>query len=373
MISLSGGAMSRLHSQACKVITQSHDDAFNEIIARSIRPNQWENIYTAHLCRVMHQVARSWKAELAKAVPGLGLSMATVFTHQTPYVKWAAGANRKRCELADVLLVFVDRSSGVPQAVAALVQAKLSTTGGVSLSSTSERKQFDLLSTRPIFDVDAVGAPTQIDLKNLAPDTALLYGLTGPRTAHLPSGYSGVHHWLTADNLVSSAGSYTVTGKDCLAYVLTGMLVGNFGWKLNLPAKGGDWTSIASQTPRDDWSTLINYLLHETFKKPVSAAYISSMGRSSRGQEDLLYCTATNSTGQPMFFLGYELSNSIVGQNFSEGLNSDLGNWQPSSIESVSVADGGNSENGGDLLEAGDSSEGGPISAILFEIGAANE
>lgn len=71
MITLTSGEMSKLHLHACNAIAQSHDDALREIANKSIRRNQWENIFTAHLCRVMYQVARAWKTELTTSYPGL--------------------------------------------------------------------------------------------------------------------------------------------------------------------------------------------------------------------------------------------------------------------------------------------------------------
>ncbi len=367
---LSGSDMSQLHALACNAITQSHAKAFSEITAKKLSPTQWETIFVAHLCRAMVNVAHRWKNVFTKAAPGLGLSMATVFTHQTPYVKWVNGAIRRRCELADVLLVVIDRTSSTPKGVAVLVQAKNSTAGSVTLSSRSEKNQFDLLSTRPKFDVDAALAPTKIDLSHLSPDSALVYGLTSSSSTHLPSRHSGVHHWLTTDGLSGSAGTYKVTGEDCLAYLLTGMLPGKFGWEFDLPPKGNGWKTIDAASPRDDWSTLINYLLEATFAKPLTATHSASMGRSSRGQEDVLYLTAKNSSGRPMFFLGYEMTNSMAMQYFSQGGVAETSNWQPGSLDNeTSISGSGNSTDDGDKSVTGEPPEGGPISAILFEIG----
>jgi hypothetical protein len=296
--------------------------------------------------------------------------MASVFTHQSPYVKWGSGTTRKRCELADLLLAVIDRTSSSAGGVAVLVQAKLSTTGSVTLSTKSEKTQFDLLSTRPVFDVDSKAAPTQIDLGHRAPNSALIYGLTGPSSTSLPSRFPGLHHWLTSDDLLWSPGTPTVASKDCLAYLLAGMLRGKFGWRFDLPPMGGSWRSIAAAAPLDDWSILINYLLEETFAKPLSATYGSSMGRPSRGQDDVLYFTAKNSVGQPNFFLGYELFNSMAMKCFVRDIEADNGDWQLGDLdEAVSFSGGGDSTGGGERPATDDPSAGGPISAILFEVG----
>ena len=259
-IRLSSRVASRLHGLACDEISRSHVDALNEITSKRINASQWEAKFVAHLCRAMADVAKAWGGELAAAKAGVGVSMATVFTHQSPYVKWKSGTINKRCELADVLLAIIDRTASTPTGVAMLVQAKLSSTLSVTLSSRSEKNQFDLFSTRPTFDLDSALAPKGIDLRGLSPDSALMYGLTGPSASALPSNFSWPHFWLTADDLHCSAGTYAVSGEDCLAFTLVGMLLGNFGWDFTLPPMGSDWRKFAAARPRDDWSTLINYL-----------------------------------------------------------------------------------------------------------------
>lgn len=369
-IRVSSRVASRLHAVACDEITRSHVDALNEITAKKINASQWEAKFVAHLCRAMADVAKAWGGELAAAKTGLGLSMATVFTHQSPYVKWTSGSASRRCELADVLLAIIDRTASVPTGVATLIQAKLSTTGGVTLSSKSEKNQFDLFSTRPKFDLDAALAPKGIDLNGLSPDSALMYGLTGPSAAALPSSFSWPHFWLTADDLHRSAGTYAVSGEDCLAFTLVGMLLGNFGWDFALPPKGSDWRKLAAASPRDDWSTLINYLLAQTFAKPLSASQRASIGRLSRGQEDVVHLASTNSVGQRMFFIGHGMADSTTAQYFGSGVENDNDDWQVVSPDGGPAFDGGGgSGEGGEQVIADEPPEGGPLSAILFEVG----
>ncbi len=363
----------QLHTIACDEITQSHDDAYRDIAANTIRPSQWETIFTAHLCRVMPNIARKWKTNLSKAQPGLGLSMATVFTHQTPYVTWNLGSSKKRCELADILFAVIDRTLTTPKGRAVLVQAKLTSTGTVTLSNKSEKTQFELLSGRPVFDVDAatVPAPTRIDLSRYFPDTALTYGLTSPNSSPIPNpkAFSLVHQWFNSYGLFGTTNSYSVQHEHCLAYLLVGMLLGNFGWEFDLPPSGQDWQAIAALSPRDDWSTLINYLLEETFTKALSGKQRAAMGRSDRGQEDTLHLKATNSLGLPMFFSGYEISESMVGQFplRKEDIGTDF--WQPNPDGVLSVSGNGNSTDNREPSESGESPEGGPISAVLIEFG----
>ena len=111
----------------------------------------------------MKDVAAAWRPALQTSHPGLQLNLSCVFTHQTPYVNWAnshAGFPRHRCELADLLIVFLDKKAAQPGGIATLIQAKQSDTGSVSLTNKSEKLQFDLLSSRPIFNVEGKAAPS---------------------------------------------------------------------------------------------------------------------------------------------------------------------------------------------------------------------
>lgn len=370
MIWLPGYVASRLHSLACDEITQSHNVALNEIITKKVNKSQWEARFVAHLCRAMSGVATAWGKELAAAKTGFGLKMATVFTHQSPCVKWKSATTNERCELADVLLAIIDCTAGVPKGVAMLVQAKLSANGSITLSSKSERTQFDLFSTRPVFDVDTLPAPKGIDLGHLTPDSSLIYGLTGPSAVPLPNSFSWPHYWLIADHLGLAAGSYAATGKDCLVYKLVGMLLGSSGWQFKLPPKGSDWRYFEGVNQRDDWATLINYLLEQTFAKPLSVAQSISMGRPFRGQEDVVHLATTNTLGQRMFFIGHGMADSTTVRYFGGGRETDTDDWQvvnPS--EGPAFDGGGGSADGGEQLVADEPPEGGPVSVILFEVG----
>lgn len=369
-IRFKGRIASRLHEVACNEIAGSHVDALNEITTGRLPSSQHESKFVAHLCRAMAGVAKAWKNELSVASTGHSLSMATVFTHQSPYVKWNAGTAIKRCELADILFARIDRTSNNPKGVAMLVQAKVSTSSSVTLSSRSEKNQFDLFSARPNFDVDAPLATRGINLRGLSPDAALMYGLTGPTAAALPNHFAWPHHWLTANDLGRSAGTYAVTGEDCLAYTLVGMLMGNVGWDFVLPPVGGGWRSLASANPRDDWATLINYLLAQTFTKPLSIAQRISMGRLQRGQEDVVQLATTNHVGQQMFFIGHDLTDSTTMQYFAGDGATDTNDWQVKSPNDGPAPGGdGGSIDVGEQFLADEPPEGGPVSAILFEVG----
>lgn len=369
---LSSSCTSNLHSLACDEITQSHAAALKEIASKNVNIGQWEAKFVAHLCRAMGEIAKAWQKELIAAQAGVQINMATVFTHQSPYVKWKDGATTKKCELADVMLAIIDRTAGVQKGFAVLVQAKLSTTRSVSLTNFSEQKQFDLFSARPVFDFFNTGAPKGIDLSNLTPDSALMYALTSSTKAPLPSSFPYPHFWLTAQDLRSSIGSYKVSvdDADCLAFKLVSMLFGNTGWEFAVPPKGSDWRNMAAASPRDDWSTLINYLLAQTFAKPVSIAQRAAIGRISRGQEDVVHLASTNSAGQRMFFIGHGMADSTAAQYFSGDFENDTDDWRIVSPDDGPAFDGGGgSGEGGEQVVADEPPEGGPLSAILFEVG----
>ncbi len=368
-ISLGSQIARRLYSLACDEINLSHDEALKEINAKTVPSSQWEARFVAHLCKAMSGVAKAWGSELRAAKIGVAFNLATIFTHQSPYVKWKSGVTEKRCELADLMLALIDRRSNVQKGAAMLIQAKLSANGKVTLSSKSEQNQFDLFSVRPPFDVDAGAAPKAVDLGRLASDSAMVYGLTGPSAAQLPSSFSWPQHWVTSDDLKSSAGVYEVTGHHVLAYNLVGMLWSGFGWTFDLPPKGGDWRHFASGIARDDWSMLINYLLAQTFSKPLSAALRVSMGRLGRGLEDVVHLARTNPGGQRMFCITHGLADSPIVQYFGGERETDIADWRiVDSNDALSIDGGGDSSDGDPQRISNDAPEGGPISAILFDV-----
>lgn len=117
-------------------------------------------------------------------------------------------------------------------------------------------------------------------------------------------------------------------------------------------------------------STLVNYLLAQTFAKPLSASLRASIGRLSRGQEDIVHLASTNSVGQRMFFIGHGMADSTSAQHFGSGVENDNDDWQVVSPDEGPAFDGGGgSGEGGEQVIANEPPEGGPLSAILFEVG----
>jgi len=85
---------------------------------------------------------------------GLGLDLVGVFCHGAPLVEFTyARRERRRCELADLLLVVDINSAGSFTRRAVLIQAKMARAAGrVSLSGASSLVQLDLYQHWPKFD-----------------------------------------------------------------------------------------------------------------------------------------------------------------------------------------------------------------------------
>ena len=71
-----------------------------------------------------------------------------------------------------------------------------------------------------------------------------------------------------------------------------------------------------------------------------------------------------------MFFIGHGIADSTTAQFFGCGLDNDNDDWQVVSPDDGPAFDGGgDSTDGGEQLVADEPPEGGPLSAILFEVG----
>jgi hypothetical protein len=301
MLSLTGADASKLSSDACHEIGRFHDKAWSRVQGWSLkRRAQWEPCFVAHLCASMGDVARRWRHTLRTSHPGLQLTLSAVFTHQSPYVTWTSKSGQKRCELADLLVAFIDRTAAQPRGIATVIQAKQSDSGSVKLTTFSERKQFELLSEKPTFDVDAKAGPRSVDLSRIAPDVALLYGLTPPDSPQ-PAPLWPPDRWHTADGLASIRGTYAVMASDCLATTLVQIVRGKRGWSFDLPPGGADWRHFTSTSTRDDWAILVNYLLQRSFTKRVKAL-MDAGSSGDRRKEHQMYFRATSSRGKPMLF-----------------------------------------------------------------------
>ena len=298
MIKLTSIQASAFVSDACTQIKNSHDDAWNDITTAGLKRAQYEAQFVARLCTGARNIATSWRPRIRRINSSLRLSFASVFTHQSPYVKWSTA---HRCELADLLIAIIDRTTAPEMGMAVLIQAKQSDISSTHLASHSEKEQFDLLRGRPTFDVDAKIAPSGVDLMSYRPDNALMYGLAPPDAMPVKSSAWSSHRWETADGLGSIPLPYHITASACLADGLVEQLQKKRGWSFELPPAKKDWKHFTSGANLDHWSALINYLLQVTFAKPLNQLKSSAGSPPDRGLDEPLYLIGRTPKGKITF------------------------------------------------------------------------
>jgi hypothetical protein len=365
-----------LQKDACAEIQRWHDIGWHKIwppgaAKETVGRSQWEAYLAAHLCSSMVDVAAKWRPVVHAHNPSLRLSVSSVFTHQTPMVVWPPSgyARLGRCELADLLVCFIDRTR-IPQAGSAiLIQAKQSDTTSVKLSAPNERKQFELLSVRPPFRIDRkVGlAPQSVDLGPIASDTALMYGLNEP-DSNPPSGHFRACRWQTADGLGSVKGVYAVTSTTCMAQTLVDLVHGRVGWDFELPPNGANWSHFTAPAYKDDWSTLVNYLLEDTFLRRTK--YVSLVGANARGfrGNDQMMCIVHMDGDEKFYHVFAGVDDAITGPAPLDWLA-----HTETHAHTVAYWDGPRSAEfwpppSNRSTRADGEPEDGPISAIVFEV-----
>jgi hypothetical protein len=225
MLALTTAQVNLFVSDACFAIEKSHNDAWADIKSKAVPRPQWEPRFVAFFCAAMRDVANAWRSRIRAINPRLMLSVSTVFTHQSPYVRWASG----RCELADLLVAFVDKTSTPASAYAVLVQAKQGDVNPLKLLSKSEKDQFHLLSKRPKFSVDASSAPTNVLLptSKSGNDKALLYGVNPPKSLTANPPPWSRDRWKTDGDLATAPVPNQVSPGVCLAETLVEQIQGN--------------------------------------------------------------------------------------------------------------------------------------------------
>lgn len=287
---LPGIPRSPFAKSARRVIDAEHNVGFARIWPPSAPPPglpraQWEPFLVSRLCAAMPDVAASWRPRLKAIDPSLTLDVTTVFTHQTPMVRWTTTKHGTHdilgdtCELADILICFIDRRRIPNLGNAILVQAKQADGLRVKLKK-DEKAQFDLLSARPVFDGVAKGSPQNVNLQAYTPDVGLLYGLNQPDIDPPLLPLRATNRWSTSRGLSSRVGLYTVNAPYGLGKTLVDLIQGRVGWEFELPPANQVWSYFASPHHRHDWSMLVNYLIEVTWNgKPK---LVTPRGKSSR-------------------------------------------------------------------------------------------
>jgi hypothetical protein len=242
----------------------------------------------------------------------------------------------------------------------------------VTLRNRSEKTQFDLLSRRPVFDVDQTVAPTSVDLSGRWPDVALTYGLAPPASHPGPTPVWANHRWTIGNNLAQLASAYSVTASSCIADTLVDSLMGRCGWVFDLPPPGKSWMHFSGPQLRDDWSLIINFLIETTFAKPL-ASLQSAIGGGTRGSDHPMYLQGRNPNGETVFLMTTPLESPQFAHrplNWVPVSDALAGDWFPvSNSPLLELRSNGRGDGGGGRDDApGPPRENGPISAVVFEL-----
>lgn len=367
MTRITNNLASVLRRHAYRATETAYTAGQNGIANKSIAPSLYEAFHVAQLCASIHKMAFDWRQELNLAMPNVGLSLSSVFTHQRPYVKWPnRSSTDPRCELADLLLVVIDRTGSHAINHAVLVQAKLSEFGYEILKDAGEQRQFDLFSQRPVFDLVRKDCPSQVNLKQYSPDSALMYGLATEYSCNHAGRHRGFpksETWFVADDL-SRVKNYQIDKSAYLASVLVGLVQGSYGWSFELSPSGKNWQHYEGMKHRDDWSMLINFLLEETFNRPINRALQATLGQQARGQDSPLFLVNGTNAMKPSFFVSSGLSQSSFTSQFKVSGAEESG-WVEGDLEGF-FGGGGNWSR--DANSEVDDSDGGSISSIVIEL-----
>lgn len=241
-----------------------------------------EVIMVSQFCLSMIDAARSWNTELQRLGKPYALTVSTVFTHQRPYVRFASPTAKPSCELADMLVVVVDRTTTAPSGTALLLQAKLSDDHHVTLRNDSEKKQFELFEQHPSFNMRA-GGPQGVVISQATARAGLRYGITG--AAYLGRGSVYInqrrwrpHAWYNSSPIAGVGLAYRVDARECIAHMLVDMLTMQAGGAF-VP------NHVINTAAPSTWDDVINYLLQVTFNQTLNTMNPANAGRPIRGAE----------------------------------------------------------------------------------------
>jgi hypothetical protein len=196
-------------------------------------------------------IATAWSPLLRPH--GLVASLHGVFCHGSPQVTFsdASGATR-RCELADLLIVADDCTTGsISDRRAVLVQAKRFSKGKKISTSGTAAHQLDLYTRWPSFNFTSAAYNA----------TARNFGKSGPGSMGESGRYGGIDLSplpVVWEHIAPAASSMSAGAGTQLAEFLSDMLIGS-------PAFGRAATSGGV----DDWSSTVDELLSVTAAQTV--------------------------------------------------------------------------------------------------------
>jgi hypothetical protein len=207
-------------------------------------------------------VARAWEPHLRTLA--LTFNLSGVFCHGAPQVRFASG----RCELADLLVVIDRHDTGALVRRATLIQAKMARAAHrVSLSGRSSIKQLGLYQRWPSFTF--VDASYGTDTYTLSGSRHGEAGTFGVIDRHLRDPATDPPLWTQH---LPEPEPEEIDGQPELGTFLTHMLDGR-----------ADSGRQAPQSPKDDWSKVVDLLLSETYAKTFAHKPTLGPQRPPRG------------------------------------------------------------------------------------------
>lgn len=203
------------------------------------RPTGEVGFVAAIVLGAVPRIAKEWKRILMPK--GYSVRITGVFCHQTPRARFTDGnGNDVACELADLLVVVDDLTSGTPGTRrAVLVQAKMAKHGGgKTLSSDRDLVQLDLYENWPPFTLPAAFRPSLRDFRKGAGTRSYLtcgrYGLIEPQPTP---------KWRQN----APAPAMPAGGDELGTYMAHMMQSGAHSYGRLAPGSGDDWSLTVSE------------------------------------------------------------------------------------------------------------------------------
>jgi hypothetical protein len=234
-----------------------------------VRPNAEVGFVAAFILEGVNRIASTWAPELG--LMGYSLKMQGVFCHAAPVVDFLGPSGEKLgCELADLLVVtdFTDASGRMTRR-ASLIQAKMAGRATqVLLTGQSSLRQMHLYQNWPNFSFrDSTYGTKSYSLAHTGKGIS---GSVGVIDRHFKKSTKHAPTWTQHD---ATPTPFSTIDEPTLGAFLVGMIAGpneKFG------------RSAVAHGP-DDWSTVVDLLLRETYTrsfrhKPTLGDYSPSRG-----------------------------------------------------------------------------------------------